>query len=221
MKYIQQTIIVFLVTITASVQAQKTYNEGTITYNIAVVTGSAQAQTADLWDGATQKLYFKNQQTRTELKSLLGTTITIHDSRTGGAVVLNEYDQNKVLIRMTKANYEDGNKKYAGIKFDLKSETKMILGYKCNLAIATLSDGSTFKVYYTTEFSIQNKDYGPQFNGLPGVPLEYESEMGKMKVTYIADKVSFDPIGAILFDIPKSGYREMTYEEVQKFQRKN
>jgi GLPGLI family protein len=221
MKYIQHIVIVSLVSICASANAQKTYNEGTITYNIAVVTGSNQAQTADLWDGATQKLYFKNQQTRTELKSLLGTTITLHDSRNGSAVVMNEYDQNKVLIRMTKANYEDGNKKYAGIKFELKNETKTILGYKCGLAIAILSDGSTFKVYYTTEFNFQNKDYGPQFNGLPGVPLEYESEMGKMKVTYMADKVSFEPVGAILFDVPKSGYREMTYEEVQRLQKKN
>jgi GLPGLI family protein len=221
MKYIQQIAFVFLVAVSFTAQAQKTYNEGTITYNIVVVTGSGQAQTADLWDGATQKLFFKNQQTRTELKSLLGTTITIHDSRTGTAVVLNEYDQNKVLIHMTKVNYEDGNKKYAGIRFELKNEVKAILGYKCNLAIARLSDGSTFKVYYTSEFNFQNKDCGPQFNGLPGVPLEYESEMGKMKVTYIADKVSFDPVGAALFDIPKSGYREMTYDEVQKFQNKN
>ena len=219
MKAIQSIVSILLYLSPLYLNAQKLYNEGTISYNIVVETGSNQAQAADLWDGATQKMIFKNQQTRTELKSLLGTTITIHDSRNGTAVVMNEYDQSKVLIRMTKANYEDGNKKYAGIKFELKSETKVILGYKCSLAIATLSDGSTFKVYYTTEFVFQNKDYGPQFAGLPGVPLEYESELGKMKVTYIADKVSFDPVGAALFDIPKSGYREMTYDDVLKIKK--
>lgn len=219
MKAIQSIVSILFFLSPLYLNAQKLYNEGTISYNIVVETGSNQAQAADLWDGATQKMIFKNQQTRTELKSLLGTTITIHDSRNGTAVVMNEYDQSKVLIRMTKANYEDGNKKYAGIKFELKSETKVILGYKCSLAIATLSDGSTFKVYYTTEFVFQNKDYGPQFAGLPGVPLEYESELGKMKVTYIADKVSFDPVGAALFDIPKSGYREMTYEDVLKIKK--
>jgi GLPGLI family protein len=186
-----------------------------------VVTGSQEAQNADLLDGATQKLIFKNQQTKSELKSILGTSVTLHDSRNGNAVVMNEYGNDKVLIRMTKANYEDGNSKYAGIKFELKNETKTILGYKCNLAIATLKDGSTFRVYYTAEFSFQNKDYGPQFAGLPGVPLEYESELGKMKVTYMADKVSFDPVSAAVFDVPKTGYREMTYEEVQKIRNKN
>ncbi len=219
MKIAAQILCLVLLMNPFFIQAQKLYNEGTITYNIVVQTGSNQAQAADLWDGATQKMIFKNQQTRTELKSLLGTTITIHDSRNGSAVVMNEYDQSKILIRMTKENYEDGNKKYAGIKFELKNETKIILGYKCSLAIATLSDGSTFKVYYAIDFVFQNKDYGPQFTGLPGVPLEYESELGKMKVTYIADKVSFDPVGAALFDVPKTGYREMTYEEVKKIKK--
>lgn len=97
----------------------------------------------------------------------------------------------------------------------------MILGYNCKLAVATLKDGSSFKVYYTTDIAFQNKDYGMQFQSLPGFPLEYESELGKMKVTYIADKISFDPVAAALFDLPKTGYREMTYDEVKKAQGKN
>lgn len=216
MKRMKYKIALIAILFSMELNAQKTYNEGTISYNVIVVTGNQKAQSADLWDGATQKLVLKNQQTRTELKSILGTAITLHDSRTGNAVVMNEYGKNKVLIRMTKANFEDGNKKYAGIKFELTNETKMILGYKCFLAIAALKDGTTFRVYYTTDFNFQNKEYGPQFAGLPGVPLEYESELGRMKVTYIADKVSFDPVGAALFDVPKTGYSEMTYEEVQK-----
>ncbi|MBX9783799.1 MAG: GLPGLI family protein [Chitinophagaceae bacterium] len=215
------TVLALSLSITA-VQAQKIYNEGSVIYNVVVSTGSTEAKAADLLDGATQKVFYKGQQTRTELKSILGTGITLHDLRNGSAVVMNEYgDDNKVLIRMSKTEYEDANRKYNGIKFELKTDTKTILGYKCNLAIATLNDGSTFKVYYTTEFAFQSKDYGPQFTGLPGVPLEYEAELGKMKVTYIAGKVSFDAVTAALFDIPKSGYREMTYEEVKKLQGKN
>jgi GLPGLI family protein len=112
--------------------------------------------------------------------------------------------------------------KNTGIRFELKDETKTILGYNCKLAIATLNDGkSTFSVYYTNDIAFQNKDYGPQFNGLPGFPLEYEAELGTMKVTYKADKISFEPITASLFDLPKSGYREMTYEEVKRLRTKN
>lgn len=197
---------------------KKAYNEGTVTYNIVVKTGSTEAKAADLLDGATQKLFFKGPQTRTELVSILGNTVTLHDNKSGNAVVMNEYGDQKIMIRMTKENYEDRNKKFAGVQFEIKNETKKILGYECKLAVAKLKDGSSFKVYFAPDLVFQNKDYGMQFQSLPGFPLEYESELGKIKVTYVADKISFDPVAAAMFDIPKSGYREMTYDEVKKAQ---
>jgi GLPGLI family protein len=222
MKHLRSIFTLIAVLFIISASAQKVYNEGTVTYNVVVSTGSNQANAADLLDGATQKVSIKGQMSRTELKSILGTGITLRDTKSGTGVTINEYGDDKVLIRMSKAEYDDANKKYVGIKFELKDETKVILGYNCKLAIATLNDGkSTFSVYYTTDIAFQNKDYGPQFNGLPGFPLEYEAEIGTMRVTYKADKVSFEPITAALFDLPKSGYREMTYEEVKKLRTKN
>ena len=41
-----------------------------------------------------------------------------------------------------------------------------------------------------------------------------------MKVTGIADKVSFDPVPAPMFEKPKTGYREQTNKEI-KDNRKN
>ncbi len=222
MKQIVKIGLMFgLITSVSHINAQQVYNEGVVTYNIVVNTGNNEAKAADLLDGATQKIWFKGVNTRTELTSILGKTVTLHDSRQGNAVVMNEYGDQKILIRMTKENYDDRNSKYAGIRYELLSETKKILGYNCKLAVAKMKDGSTFKVYYTTELVFQNKDYGVQFESLPGFPLEYESELGKMKVTYIADKVSFDPVAAALYDVPKAGYREMTYEQVKNTKTKN
>lgn len=221
MKYLLKTGLFFLLMgLVTGLNAQQVYGEGMVTYNIVVNTGNNETKAADLLDGATQKIFFKGVNTRTELSSILGKTITLHDSRLGNAVVMNEYGEQKILIRMTKGDYEDRNSKYAGIQFEYLPETKKIMGYNCKLAIAKLKDGSTFRVYYTPELVFQNKDYGAQFKNLPGFPLEYESELGKMKVTCIADKVSFDPVPAALFDTPKAGYREMTYDEVKNI-RKN
>jgi GLPGLI family protein len=221
MKYFLQTgLFLMLIAPSTALKAQQVYGEGTVTYNIVVNTGNNETKAADLLDGATQKIFFKGVNTRTELSSILGKTITLHDSRLGNAVVMNEYGEQKILIRMTKDDYEDRNGKYAGIQFEYLPETKKILGYNCKLAIAKLKDGSTFRVYYTTDLVFQNKDYGAQFKNLPGFPLEYESELGKMKVTCIADKVSFDPVPAAMFDTPKTGYREMTYKEIKDI-RKN
>lgn len=220
-KFSQIGSLILFLFVFKQVSAQQSYNEGLVTYNIAVNTGNNEAKAADLLDGAKQKIWFKGVNTRTELTSILGKTITLHDSRSGNAVVINEYGDQKILIRLTKENYEDRNSKYAGIQFELLPETKKVLGYNCKLAIAKLTDGSTFRVYYTTELAFQNKDYGVQFKNLPGFPLEYESEMGKMKVTYIADAISFDPVAAALYDVPKTGFREMTYDEVKKTKGKN
>jgi len=100
--------------------------------------------------------------------------------------------------------------------FTKTGETKKIAGYNCEQAIAKLSDGSSFTVFYTTELILENKGFDGQFRNLPGVPLEYESVMGNLKVKYSANKVSFDPVNTQRFEIPTSGYREMTYDESLK-----
>lgn len=188
-------------------------------YNIVVSTGTAKPQAADLLDGARMRIWIKGNQSRTETKSVLGTTITLQDARTGNAVVLNEYGDQKVMITMTREEFQDRNQKFKDMKLEYLDETKTILGYNCKLAIATLTDGSRFRVYYAPDLVFQNMNVGMQFDQLPGFPLEYESEMGSMKVTYVAEKVSFDPIPAALFDVPRSGYRRMTYEELRRTQR--
>ena len=92
----------FFVNSICNLNAQQAYNEGLVSYNIAVNTGNNEAKAADLLDGATQKIWFKGVNTRTELTSILGKTVTLHDSRAGNAVVMNEYGDQKILIKMTR-----------------------------------------------------------------------------------------------------------------------
>ena len=61
-----------------------------------------------------------------------------------------------------------------------------------------------------------NKDYDYSFKGLNGLPMEYELRIGKTTVKFSMNKISFDAIPAAKFEIPKTGYREMTYEESTK-----
>ncbi|MBK8086598.1 MAG: hypothetical protein IPK31_00640 [Chitinophagaceae bacterium] len=125
MKTIRTIGLMTALTISISqLNAQQAYNEGVVSYNIAVNTGNNEAKAADLLDGATQKIWFKGVNTRTELTSILGKTVTLHDSRAGNAVVMNEYGDQKILIKMTKENYEDRNSKYMGIQFELLPDTK-------------------------------------------------------------------------------------------------
>lgn len=193
--------------------AQKMLSEGMIQYDVSVQTGSNQPKMADMFDGAKATLLVKGSLTRSELNSALGKTTTIYDHKAGLGVVLKEYGAQKLLIKMDRNNWADKNSKYEGIMFTPTGETKNIAGFACERADARLTDGTGFSVYYTRDLVVENSDYDPQFRKLPGVALEYESVVGNLRVKYSASRISFDPVPVQRFDIPKSGYREMTYEE--------
>jgi hypothetical protein len=82
-------------------------------------------------------------------------------------------------------------------------------------------DGNTFAVYYNTEISIANKEYDNTFKNLPGLAMEYEYQVGKLKLNFTVSKISFEPVLAAKFDFPKSGYRVMTYAENQQMKKGN
>jgi len=210
-KYLFAIVVSFVFSL--ALHAQKTLSEGTIVYDITVQTGSKEPQLADMFDGAKTTIYLKGSQSRTEMVSPLGTTITILDSRNNTGAVLKEYGSQKLLIKMVREDWNDNNNKYAGIVFTTENETKTIAGYLCQKAVAKLKDGSIFTVFFTKDLVTENKDYDYQFKNLPGLPLEYESSMGNLKVKYTASKIAFDPIPVQKFTVPLSGYRQLTYAE--------
>jgi GLPGLI family protein len=196
--------------------AQRKVSELMLVYDAKVNTGSTTPKIADAFDGATTTVYLKGNMSRSEMVSALFSSTTIHDSKTGSAVVLREVSGQKLLIRMTAENWAEKNKRYEGITFTNTSETKVIAGYNCTKAEAKLSDGTTFTVFYTTDIIPENKDYDYQFKNLNGLPLEYELVQGKLTIKYTVSKINLNPVPASKFDLPKTGYREMTYEESKK-----
>ena len=196
--------------------SQKKVSELTLVYDASITTGNAEPKMADAFDGATTTVSIKGNLSRSEMVSAIFSSTTIHDSKSGTAIVLREVSGQKLLIRMTAENWIEKNRRYEGIKFTNTGETKSIAGYNCIKAIATLKDGSTFTVYYTPDLVPENKDYDYQFRNLEGLPLEYELTQGKLKIKYTVSKINMNPVPASKFDIPKSGYREMTYEESKK-----
>jgi GLPGLI family protein len=209
-------IILFSFICSVGAMAQRTLSEGIIYYDISVQTGNSEPQMADMFDGAKATLFLRGSLSRSELTSALGSTVTIFDHRAGNGVVLRDFGTQKLLIKMNRENWTDKNKKYEGITFKQTGETKNIAGFKCEKAEALLKDGSRFTVFFTRDVVTENTDYDPQFKNLPGTPLEYESVLGNLKIKYSASRISFDPVPMQKFEIPKSGYREMTYEESTK-----
>ncbi len=193
--------------------AQKKFSEGSIVYNVVVNTNDPNPKLADGFDGATNTIYIKGKLSRSELVSVFGTQSTIIDGRTGKVSVLKEYGDKKYMISMTPADWIEANQKYDSVTFTYENEYKTIAGYSCRKAIGKLKNGETFIVYYTTGLIPENQDFQYSNKSLPGLALEYESNLGKNKVIFSASKISFDPVPAAKFDLPKSGFRIMTYQE--------
>ncbi len=193
--------------------AQKKLTEATISYDIVINTNNSTPQAADLLDGATSVVYLKANSSRSEMVSSLGTQSTIVDGKTGNVTVLKDYGEQKYMITMTADNWKASNKKYEGITFTYENETKTIAGYTCQKAIGKLTDGSTFTVYFTKDLIPVNKDFQYLNKNLPGLAMQYEATIGKLKVTYTVSGINLNLVPAAKFDLPKSGYRVMTYEE--------
>ena len=191
--------------------AQKTISEGTLTYNIS--TQSENTTQADPLNGATNTVSLKGSLSRTDMLSPLGKETTIYDEKMGEGVILKEYSGQKLMITLTKENWISINNKFEGINFASSADKKTIAGYNCTKAIGKLHDGSSIVVYYTTDVTIINKDYNKIFKNLPGLPVEYEFQNGKLKFKYLLSTVNFGSVPLSKFDFPKSGYRIMTYDE--------
>lgn len=194
-------------------QAQRKLTEATITYDILINTSNSTPQAADMLDGASSVIYLKGSSSRSEMISSLGTQATIIDGKSGAVTVLKDYGEQKYMITMTPANWKQSNQKYEGVTFTYYDEFKTIAGYNCQKALGKLSDGTTFTVYFTKDLQPVNKDFQYLNRNLPGLAMQYEASLGKTQVTYTVSTVNFYPVPLTKFDLPKSGYRVMTYEE--------
>lgn len=200
-----------------SAQPVRKLSEATIAYDIVINTGEGAPKGADLLDGATSVVYLKGNSSRTEMVSSLGTEATIIDGKTGNVTLLKEYGEQKYMIKLTPANWKESNKKSEDVVFTYFDDFKTIAGYKCQKAEGRMSDSTVFTVYFTRDLLPLNKDFQYMNRNLPGLAMQYEAiikkKTGNSVVTYTVSTINFSPVAQSRFDIPKSGYRVMTYEE--------
>ena len=216
MKFHKLILTALLFTSVFIAHAQKNLNEGTLVYNMSVETGSDAPKMADMLDGATTTVFIKGKQSRVELVSGLGSEASIYNGTSQTGFILKDYSGQKLLTTLTQKDWESNNAKYEGIVFENTGETSVISGFSCQKANAKLKNGTSFIVWYTTDITLGNKDYDPQFKTLPGLAVQYEMTSGKMKFKFTLTKVSYDAVSASKFEMPKSGYRIRTFEESKK-----
>ncbi|MFZ1528578.1 MAG: hypothetical protein WAT19_07505 [Ferruginibacter sp.] len=198
--------------------AQKLLTEALVEYDISISSSKGDAL-SDQLNGAKLTLYSRPGISRTEMVSSLGTESTVFDNKTGKGFILKEYSGQKLMITMTRENWQQKNQRNDNLKFEIAGETVVINGYNCKKATALTADGKTLTVYFTPEITLANTQYNNAFKQLPGLPVQYELQSGNLSFKYSLKKVSDEPVETSKFDAPKSGYRIMSFEENQQLKK--
>ncbi|MBG9378468.1 hypothetical protein I5907_19685 [Panacibacter sp. DH6] len=199
-------LLLFLaLAIFSTAQGTVVVGDCTVTFNIH----GEDAGTNKNLSGATKTLYVKGKLARTDIESTGFKQTIIYDNKAGSAVVLKEVGPDKYKTVYTPEKWNSENKKYEGMKITPTTEKKTILGYECKKIIATLKDGTSYSMYYTTAIMPSANENPFQFKDIQGFVLEYETSMGagKSKIVYTATVINFNPVPASKFEIPSAGYR--------------
>ena len=200
--------------VSVAVRGQKVVSELTLVYDYSVnPTDDGKQSTAE---NAIHTVYIKGNKSRSEISNSMFSSTTIFDGNTGSGVILREVSGQKLLIRLSPDNWAERNRMYDGIVYKNTTETKEIAGYKCIKAIGQISSGATITVFYTRDIVPENRQYEAPFRTLDGLPLEYEFTNGNVRIRYRISRINLNPVPASKFDVPNSGYRELSYEDSKK-----
>jgi GLPGLI family protein len=210
MKY--KWLLTCIVLIPFSGYSQKRVGDLTLIYNSTITS----AQDSNKKIISSTSYYIKGNLSRSEVSSNMFSAVTIYDSKTASGVLLKEVNGQKLLIRLNEENWNQKNRRFQNLNFVKTNGTKTIAGYFCNQAIASSQDGFEITVFYTRDLIPENKSYDQQFKNLDGLPLEYELNRGNLHIKYTLASINLNPVPASKFDIPTSGYRELSYEESLK-----
>lgn len=202
--------------------AQTRLTDGEIIYSVqADPSGGTPTAAANALKGGQLVFNFKNYLFRSELKIGKMDYINIRNSKEHSAISLIDGGPgNKYLIRMSPSQVKKEAARYEGMTFDLQPDTKEIAGYTCHKATGKLTNGNTFVVYYTKELQPVYTDYSPRFEKLEGFPLQFEvNTRHGVKLIMTATSVNTDLQPSALFNTPTSGYRVLTYEQLQQLRK--
>ena len=199
--------------------AQKEVNEASLIYNISIVSLNDKGNASKPLDGATLNLYVRKTDSRSDMVSSLGKESNLFDSKTGNGFILKEYSGQKLMITLTRDNWKQKNQYFSNLTFKIDNTEYPMAGYTCRKATAKTEEGKDFVVYFYPDITLANKEYNNAFAQIPGIPVYYELESGKLKFTYTIKSISYDNIPASKFELPKTGFRVMTYDENQQLKK--
>ena len=194
--------------------AQQTPTDVTLTYSISI-NAPQNKNMEKAFNGATYTVFLKGGESRTEMHSNLGTESSLYNNKTGQGVILKEYSGQKLMITLTRENWKQKNQLFHSLIFSSGTTVSKIGNFEVKPGEATL-DGKPFMVFYSNTSLLPNSDYNNAFGNLKGIPVKYDLKSGNLTFTYTLTSISYEIIPAAKFELPKTGFRVMSYDENQQ-----
>ncbi|MBP9187783.1 MAG: DUF4412 domain-containing protein [Bacteroidia bacterium] len=200
---------------------QQKLQEGVATFDITFFELSPEMKAAEAMLPKKIVVSFKNQNSRTEMQSGMGSTVTINNDKKKEFYILMDMMGQKTAIKQTESELKKQHEKseFKDVKVTMLKETKTIAGYLCKKADITYThEGKSEKIecYFTDQLppTAHSSSTAPGFDLITGFMMEYSMNMGGIKAKVSATKITNQKIDDSLFEIPKD-YTISTLEELE------
>jgi GLPGLI family protein len=213
-------LFTFLVTTCTILPLFGQMTEGHIAYKMEATSDNPDMQMAvSMMQGSTLDVYFKEKQTRAEMKmgAMMNMT-TISNENNGEMLMLMSGMVGQNAIKSNLKELDSAQAEKPKTEVTLENETKVIEGYTCKKAIVTDEEGTESVFWYTEEISVAKKGQNYLNESVPGFPMQSEINNNGLKMIMTVTKVDkkLDKKASELFDMTiPSGYKEMTMEQLK------
>ena len=204
----KKAFLCFTVLIALNANAQKLFSEGTVIYSV-----ETQVNGKNGIDSAIYSLKVKGANIRTELSSVIGKSIYIYDLREGIGAVLRDFGGQRILIPVDRNNWNEITGVFRSMNYTTAEGDTTLLDYHCLKLFGALADGSILTIWYTGDILPEIKEINFPLTNINGLPLMIEMSNGDQKVLYKALSINYDPVQVQNYDIPKNGYRVLTFKD--------
>ncbi|MBU3713445.1 MAG: hypothetical protein FGM46_00690 [Ferruginibacter sp.] len=160
-------------------------------------------------------VFLKGNRSRTEMKSILGSEINIYDNVKKQGVILKDFSGQKLLIKMDELAWRNRNSFMSNIRFEVTNQSKFINGFHSTKAEA-IDNPYISEVYFLKDTLLENSNYYNALTNLKGIPVSYTISSSGFTFTYTLKSILKEGVSNNMFDIPKTGFRNVTYEEIKK-----
>jgi biopolymer transport protein ExbB len=191
-----------------------------VVYKMEATSDNPDMQMAvSMMQGSTLDVYFKEKQTRAEMKmgAMMNMT-TISNENNGEMLMLMSGMVGQNAIKSNLKELDSAQAEKPKTEVTLENETKVIEGYTCKKAIVTDEEGTESVFWYTEEISVAKKGQNYLNESVPGFPMQSEINNNGLKMIMTVTKVDkkLDKKASELFDMTiPSGYKEMTMEQLK------